>query len=108
MRGELRGGRLVAGFVGEQYAAPEAVESMRAIRREPPRGEIVPISACDPLNLVGIITPRPRVPATLTNSVVFRDGVPQTGDTVPQIAAPPPPIPALASPPPRRSLSSSS
>jgi ATP-dependent Lhr-like helicase len=77
MRGELRGGRLVAGFVGEQFAAPEAVESMRAIRREPPRGELVRISACDPLNLVGIITPGPRVPATLANSVLFKDGVPQ-------------------------------
>ena len=80
MRGELRGGRLVAGFVGEQFAAPEAVESMRAIRREPPRGEIVRISACDPLNLVGIITPGPRVPATLANQVVFRDGVPQAAE----------------------------
>ena len=49
------------------------------IRREPPRGEIVRISACDPLNLVGIVTPGPRVPATLTNSVLFRDGVPQLG-----------------------------
>jgi ATP-dependent Lhr-like helicase len=77
MRGELRGGRLVAGFVGEQFAAPEALESLRAIRREPGKGEIVRISACDPLNLVGIITPGPRVPATLTNSVLFKDGVPQ-------------------------------
>jgi len=77
MRGELRGGRLVAGFVGEQFAAPEALESLRAIRREAPRGEMVRISACDPLNLVGIITPGPRVPATLANSVLFRDGVPQ-------------------------------
>jgi ATP-dependent Lhr-like helicase len=77
MRGELRGGRLVAGFVGEQFAAPEAVDSLRALRREAPRGEMVRISACDPLNLVGIITPGPRVPATLANSVLFKDGVPQ-------------------------------
>jgi ATP-dependent Lhr-like helicase len=77
MRGELRGGRLVAGFVGEQFAAPEALESLRAIRREATRGEMVRISACDPLNLVGIITPGPRVPATLANSVLFKDGVPQ-------------------------------
>jgi ATP-dependent Lhr-like helicase len=80
MRGELRGGRLVAGFVGEQFAAPEALESMRAIRREPARGEIVRLSACDPLNLIGVVTPGPRVPATLSNSVVFRDGVPQAFD----------------------------
>jgi ATP-dependent helicase Lhr and Lhr-like helicase len=78
MRGELRGGRFCAGFVGEQFAAPEAVESLRAVRREPKRGEIVRLSACDPLNLVGIITPGPRVPATLSNTVVLCDGVPQT------------------------------
>jgi ATP-dependent Lhr-like helicase len=89
MRGELRGGRLVAGFVGEQFAAPEAVESLRAIRREPPRGEIVRLSACDPLNLVGIITPGPRIPATLTNAVVYKDGVPQTGDATSTTNAPP-------------------
>jgi ATP-dependent Lhr-like helicase len=78
MRGELRGGRFCAGFVGEQFAAPQAVEALRAIRREPRRGEIVRLSACDPLNLVGILTPGPRVPATLANTVVFVDGVPQT------------------------------
>jgi ATP-dependent Lhr-like helicase len=78
MRGELRGGRFVAGFVGEQFAAPEAVEALRAVRKEPRRGEVVRLSACDPLNLVGILTPGPRVPATLANSVVFVDGVPNT------------------------------
>jgi ATP-dependent Lhr-like helicase len=78
MRGELRGGRFCGGFVGEQFAAPEAVEALRAVRKEPRRGEIVRLSACDPLNLVGILTPGPRVPATLANTVVFVDGVPQT------------------------------
>ncbi len=77
MSGELRGGRLVGGFVGEQFAAPEAVEALRAVRREEKRGEIVRVSACDPLNLVGIITPGPRIQATLANTVVYRDGVPQ-------------------------------
>ena len=96
MRGELRGGRLVAGFVGEQFAAPEAVESLRAIRREPVRGEMVRISACDPLNLVGIITPGPRVPATLANSVLFRDGVPQLGAE--DAPAPAAALPALSQP----------
>ena len=80
MRGELRGGRLVGGFVGEQFASPEAVESLRAIRRGPRNGEVLALSACDPLNLVGIITPGDRIPATLANTVVYKDGVP-TDDT---------------------------
>ena len=78
MRGELRGGRFCAGFVGEQFAAPEAVEALRATRKEPKKGQVVRLSACDPLNLVGILTPGPRVPATLANTVVLVDGVPQT------------------------------
>ncbi|HXJ22560.1 MAG TPA: DEAD/DEAH box helicase [Polyangia bacterium] len=81
MSGELRGGRLVAGFVGEQFALPEAVDALRATRRQEKRGELVRLSACDPLNLVGILTPGPRVQATLTNSVVYRDGVPVGPET---------------------------
>ena len=77
MSGELRGGRFVGGFVGEQFAHADAVESLRATRREPKRGEIVRLSACDPLNLVGIITPGARVPAAMPNVVVYEDGVPQ-------------------------------
>ncbi len=76
MRGELRGGRIVGGFVGEQFAAPEALEALRAIRREESRGELLRASACDPLNLVGILTPGPRVPAVLGHHVLYRDGVP--------------------------------
>ncbi len=76
MSGELRGGRLVAGFVGEQFAAPEAVDALRATRRQERRGETVRVSACDPLNLVGIVTPGARVPAAMANTVVYRDGVP--------------------------------
>jgi ATP-dependent Lhr-like helicase len=83
MRGELRGGRLVAGFVGEQFAAAEAVEALRAMKREPKRGELVRLSACDPLNLVGIVTPGPRVPANLANVVVYEDGVPVSPDRAP-------------------------
>ncbi|HLK93708.1 MAG TPA: DEAD/DEAH box helicase [Polyangia bacterium] len=79
MSGELRGGRLVGGFVGEQFAAPEAVDALRATRRQERRGEVVRLSACDPLNLVGIISPGPRVQATLANTVVYVDGVPQPG-----------------------------
>ena len=78
MRGELRGGRIVGGFVGEQFAAPEALEALRAIRREPADGQVVRVSACDPLNLVGILTPGPRVPAMLGHYVSYRDGVPLT------------------------------
>lgn len=76
MRGELRGGRLVAGFVGEQFAAPEALDALRALRREGARGEVVRISSCDPLNLVGIVTPGPRIAAQLGTWVTYRDGVP--------------------------------
>ncbi|HZP35524.1 MAG TPA: DEAD/DEAH box helicase [Methylomirabilota bacterium] len=76
MRGELRGGRIVSGFVGEQFAAPEALEALRAIRREQPGGQTVSVSACDPLNLAGVVTPGPRVPAVLGHRVTYRDGVP--------------------------------
>ena len=76
MTGEIRGGRLVAGFVGEQFALPEAIDALRAARREPPSGEIVQLGACDPLNLVGIITPGPRIPAVAGHVVIYRDGVP--------------------------------
>jgi ATP-dependent Lhr-like helicase len=82
MRGEIRGGRLVAGFVGEQFALPEALESLRAVRRETEngnarRGELVRLSACDPLNLAGILTPGDRITATLGHQVLLRDGVPE-------------------------------
>ena len=62
-RGTARGGRFVTGFVGEQYALPEAVEALRSTRRRERTGEIVRVTAVDPLNLVGILTPGPRVPA---------------------------------------------
>jgi len=56
------------------------VEALRAMKRADKRGEVVRLSACDPLNLVGIITPGPRVPATLANAVAFEDGVPVTAE----------------------------
>src|SRR5262245_13540762 len=77
MSGELRGGRFVGGFVGEQFAHPDAVDALRATRREQKRGEIIKLSACDPLNLIGIVTPGARVPAALPNTVVYEDGVPR-------------------------------
>jgi len=76
MRGEVRGGRMVAGFVGEQFALPEALESLRALRRAPPTLPDLTLSACDPLNLAGILVPGERVPATLSNHVHFKNGVP--------------------------------
>jgi ATP-dependent helicase Lhr and Lhr-like helicase len=75
-RGEIRGGRFVAGLIGEQFALPEAVEALRSERRIPPAGRFVRVSACDPLNLVGIVTPGSRIPAVLGNRVIYRDGVP--------------------------------
>jgi ATP-dependent helicase Lhr and Lhr-like helicase len=75
-RGELRGGRFIAGLYGEQFALPEAVDALRAIRRKAPAGLYVKIAACDPLNLAGILTPGPRIPAVLGNKIIYRDGVP--------------------------------
>ena len=74
-RGTVRGGRFVTGFSGEQYALPEAVDELRRVRRRPRDGETVHLSATDPLNLVGILTPGPRVPAVRTNTVTFVDGL---------------------------------
>jgi ATP-dependent Lhr-like helicase len=75
-RGTARGGRFVTGFTGEQYALPEAVDQLRAVRRAPRNGEVVQISATDPLNLVGILTPGPLIPAVRTNTVTYVDGLP--------------------------------
>ena len=75
-RGEIRGGRFVAGFTGEQFALPEAVETLRRVRRAPADGVIVTLSAADPLNLTGIVCLGERVPATASARIAFRDGVP--------------------------------
>jgi ATP-dependent Lhr-like helicase len=74
--GEIRGGRFVAGFSGEQFALPEAVGALRAARKRNDVGELVAVSAADPLNLMGIITPDERLPALAGNRVLYRDGVP--------------------------------
>ncbi|MDQ6617755.1 MAG: DEAD/DEAH box helicase [Actinomycetota bacterium] len=94
-RGTARGGRFVTGFTGEQYALPEAVEQLRKVRRTPRTGETVRISATDPLNLVGIITPGPRVPAVRTNTVTYVDGLPVAADGVAPVAADEPRSPSL-------------
>ena len=75
-RGEIRGGRFVAGFTGEQYALPEAVETLRRVRRAPADGTIVTLSAADPLNLTGVVCLGERVSATASTRIAFRDGVP--------------------------------
>jgi ATP-dependent Lhr-like helicase len=75
-RGEIRGGRFVAGMSGEQFALAEAVERLREVRRTPPHGRCTAISAADPLNLAGIVTAGDRVRAVAGNRLVYRDGVP--------------------------------
>jgi ATP-dependent Lhr-like helicase len=74
-RGEIRGGRFVDGFIGEQFALPVALESLRAARKIQADGQVITISAADPLNLVGILVPGDRVPAISGKTVSFRDGV---------------------------------
>jgi ATP-dependent Lhr-like helicase len=74
-RGEIRGGRFVNRFGGEQFALPDAVGRLRAVRKLDKVGEFVALSAADPLNLVGILTPEARVPAVARNRVLFRDGL---------------------------------
>ena len=64
----------MSGFSGEQYAATEAVDALRSVRKLPRSGEAIQISAADPLNLVGIVLPGPRVPAVPTNSLTYVDG----------------------------------
>ncbi|HKA13069.1 MAG TPA: DEAD/DEAH box helicase [Candidatus Dormibacteraeota bacterium] len=73
-RGTIRGGRFVSGFSGEQYALPEAVDALRAVRKEQRAGETITISAADPLNLVGIVLPGAREPALGANTVTYVDG----------------------------------
>jgi len=75
-RGEIRGGRFVAGFSGEQFALPEAVPALRDARRRVAAGELVTVPAADPLNLCGGVLPGERVPAVAGNSLVLRDGLP--------------------------------
>jgi ATP-dependent Lhr-like helicase len=75
-RGEIRGGRFVTGVSGEQFALPEAVERLREVRRTPADDRLVTISAADPLNLTGIVTPGDRLRAAAGNRLVYLHGVP--------------------------------
>ena len=75
-RGEIRGGRFVEGLVGEQFALPEAIAPLRAIRQRADDSELVVVGGCDPLNLVGSVLVGDKVPAVAGSRVLYRDGVP--------------------------------
>jgi ATP-dependent Lhr-like helicase len=75
-RGEIRGGRFVAGITGEQFALPEAIGAMRTARKQENQGQLICVSAADPLNLVGLILPGDKIPAFTGNRILYRDGLP--------------------------------
>jgi ATP-dependent Lhr-like helicase len=75
-RGEIRGGYFVGGVSGEQFALPEAIGLLRSIRKSSSNCELVTLSAADPLNLQGVLTPGARIPAFTANRILFRDGLP--------------------------------
>jgi ATP-dependent helicase Lhr and Lhr-like helicase len=87
-RGEIRGGRFVDGFLGEQFALPVAVESVRAMRNLPLTGDTITLSAADPLNLIGILVPGDRIPAISGKTVSYGDGIAVVPtETIAQVAA---------------------
>ena len=75
-RGEIRGGHFISGVSGEQFALPEAIGLLRSLRKAKPSGELIMLSAADPLNLIGVLTPGPRITAIGANRLLLRDGVP--------------------------------
>ena len=75
-RGEIRGGRFIASLHGEQFALPEALDALRALRRRESSGQYSVVSACDPLNLVGVLTPGQRIAAIPGTRIVYRGGAP--------------------------------
>jgi ATP-dependent Lhr-like helicase len=75
-RGEIRGGRFVAGLAGEQFALPEAIPLLREVRKRPLDGSLIAVSGVDPLNLAGTLLPGTKVPAIVGNKLVYRDGIP--------------------------------
>jgi ATP-dependent Lhr-like helicase len=88
-RGDIRGGRFVSGMAGEQFALPDAVERLREIRRSGRDDRLLTISAADPLNLTGIITPGDRIRTTQGSRIVYRNGVPiaaMEGDMLKRLA----------------------
>jgi ATP-dependent Lhr-like helicase len=75
-RGEIRGGYFISAVSGEQFALPEAVDLLRSVRKAPPAAELIALSAADPLNLVGILTPGARIASIRASRILFRDGLP--------------------------------
>jgi ATP-dependent Lhr-like helicase len=86
-RGEIRGGRFIAGVSGEQFALPEAVAAMRQVRREPGDGALIALAASDPANLLGTIVHGPKVPRVAGSRVLYRDGVPIATSVAGEFAA---------------------
>jgi len=75
-RGEIRGGRFLTGVPGEHFGLPEAVALLRNAGKDQDIGaDAISISAADPLNLEGILTPGPRIPVLASNRVLYRRGV---------------------------------
>ena len=99
-RGELRGGRFVSGFTGEQFALPEAVTMLRQVRREAPGDAFLVLSAADPLNLTGVVTPGERIPAFASTRIAYLNGVPvlvrEKGEVRSLAPGAPPPDPTVA------------
>jgi ATP-dependent helicase Lhr and Lhr-like helicase len=103
-RGEIRGGRFLSGFGGEQYALPEAVESLRAARTRD-CSAVISVAAADPMNLAGIVIPGDRIPAVPGKQVLYQNGIlrsegePDTmSEKIPTVVLPPPPLPTAAPP----------
>ena len=80
-RGEVRGGRFLSGLIGEQFALPAAVESLRAFRRAEPTGRGITLNAADPLNLTGVILPGDRTAAIGSRLLQLRDGIQESDST---------------------------
>jgi len=74
-RGEIRGGRFVSGFLGEQFARPEAVDLLRSVRRTAPSESTLSIAAADPLNLLGIVLPGARISPLAAQNVELAAGL---------------------------------
>src|SRR5262249_12473196 len=75
-RGEIRGGYFVGRVSGDQFALPEAIGFLRAIRKSSETREPITVSASDPVNFHGVLTPGKRIPAFTANRILFRDGLP--------------------------------
>ena len=86
-RGEIRGGRFIQGLIGEQFALPEAIDRLRAVRRSAETGERVTIATSDPCNLVGILLPGQKVPSRLGAKLTLVDGVPEEDALLGAVAA---------------------